>query len=99
MSGFLQKTEILDTVLSGLMRRYKERVPDVKKILSAMVTEGIIKNENDIENDHIAFRTMGVPQLGVHSFEKIFLKGKNWMPGGIARREKVIPEFSSVNFA
>ena len=26
-----------------------------------------------IENDHIAFRTMGVPHLGIASFEKIFL--------------------------
>jgi hypothetical protein len=72
MSGFHQKTEILDTVLCGLMRRYKDRVPDVKKILDAMVAEGIIENENSIENDHIAFRTMGVPQLGTQSFEKIF---------------------------
>ncbi|KAA0990240.1 DUF1338 domain-containing protein [Dyadobacter aurulentus] len=63
----------LDIVLDGLMRRYKERVPDVGTILHAMVSEGIISNTNDIENDHIAFRTMGVPQLGVQSFEKIFL--------------------------
>lgn len=63
----------LDIVLNGLMRRYKERVPDVGIILDAMVREGIVKDTGDIENDHIAFRTMGVPQLGVQSFEKIFL--------------------------
>jgi hypothetical protein len=55
------------------MRRYKERVPDVGIILDAMVRDGVVKNTSDIENDHIAFRTMGVPQLGVKSFEKIFL--------------------------
>ena len=63
----------LNIVLNGLMRRYSERVPDVQKILNAMISEGIIKDKSSIENDHIAFRTMGVPQLGVQSFEKIFL--------------------------
>lgn len=67
------KLETLDYVLNGLMRRYSERVPDVKTIIDAMVQKGIIENGSQIENDHIAFRTMGVPQLGVQSFEKIFL--------------------------
>jgi hypothetical protein len=63
----------LDIVLDGLMRRYKERVPDVQGVINAMVKEGIITSGDEIENDHIAFRTMGVPQLGIKSFEKIFL--------------------------
>lgn len=63
----------LATVMSGLMNRYQERVPNVKAILNAMVSEGIIANLEDIENDHIAFRTLGVPHLGIASFEKIFL--------------------------
>lgn len=63
----------LRTVLGGLMRRYKDRVPDVQRIQDAMVEEGIIPEPEAIQNDHIAFRTMGVPQLGVRSFEKIFL--------------------------
>ncbi|TDB63607.1 DUF1338 domain-containing protein [Arundinibacter roseus] len=63
----------LDTVMNGLMSRYQERVPDVKAILAAMIQEGIIGHENEIENDHIAFRTLGVPHLGIASFEKIFL--------------------------
>ena len=63
----------LDYILNGLMSRYKERVPDVSVIINAMIHEGIISDENEIENDHIAFRTMGVPQLGIQSFEKIFL--------------------------
>jgi hypothetical protein len=66
------KLETLEQVLSGLMRRYQERVPDVGNIVQEMVKE-IIKRPEDIENDHIAFRTMGVPQLGIKSFEKIFL--------------------------
>ena len=67
------KLQTLDIVLSGLMDRYKSRVPDVQKILNAMIAEGVVAHTNEIENDHIAFRTMGVPQLGVKSFEKIFL--------------------------
>ena len=73
MSAPNQNAEVLDIVLGGLMHRYQERVPDVRIILNAMVSEGIIDQETNIENDHIAFRTMGVPQLGVQSFEKIFL--------------------------
>jgi hypothetical protein len=55
------------------MRRYKARVPDVSRVLSAMQREGLIQHPDDVQNDHIAFRTMGVPQLGLASFEKIFL--------------------------
>lgn len=63
----------LDLVLSGLMRRYIERVPNVQGIMDAMMAEGMIHSPGQIENDHIAFRTMGVPNLGLASFEKIFL--------------------------
>ncbi|NBA85084.1 DUF1338 family protein [Emticicia sp. CRIBPO] len=66
------KTEALKIVMDGLMRRYTERVPDVKKITSAMVEAGFINSPEDIENDHVAFRTMGVEHLGIQSFEKIF---------------------------
>lgn len=66
-------TTVLDTILDGLMRRYRERVPDVGRVLSNMLGHGLIARESDIENDHIAFRTMGVPKLGIQSLEKIFL--------------------------
>ncbi|NML39049.1 DUF1338 domain-containing protein [Chitinophaga sp. G-6-1-13] len=64
---------MLQEVLNGLMSRYQERVPDVSAVIAAMVSNGLIGKADDIENDHIAFRTMGVPQLGVQSLEKIFL--------------------------
>ncbi|QJW88512.1 DUF1338 domain-containing protein [Spirosoma taeanense] len=69
----IDRNQTLTAVLDGLMRRYSERVPDVKKVFDAMLDEGIIASPNEIENDHIAFRTMGVPNLGLASFEKIFL--------------------------
>ncbi len=65
--------ETLHKVIEGLMTRYKKRVPDVAAIINAMIAKSIINDANEIENDHIAFRTLGVPQLGIHSFEKIFL--------------------------
>lgn len=63
----------LEVAMNGLMRRYGERVPDVGRVVQCMIREGIIGSLEDIENDHIAFRTMGVPQLGIQSLEKIFL--------------------------
>lgn len=66
-------TETLEFVLNGLMQRYQQRVPDVNRILNALIERGVIPQAEAIENDHIAFRTMGVPQLGIASFEKIFL--------------------------
>ncbi|TAE25143.1 MAG: DUF1338 domain-containing protein [Cytophagales bacterium] len=67
------KLHTLEAVLEGLMSRYRERVPDVGGIIDAMLDEEIIDSADEIENDHIAFRTMGVPNLGLASFEKIFL--------------------------
>jgi len=66
-------SKALDTVLNGLMSRYQARVPDVAFIMQAMLDEGLIASFDEIENDHIAFRTLGVPYLGIASFEKIFL--------------------------
>lgn len=63
----------LDVVLNGLMDRYKNRVPDVNKVTDALLRYGIIESVDEVGNDHIAFRTMGVPNLGIQSFEKIFL--------------------------
>lgn len=68
-----ERLATLDMFLDGLMRRYKERVPDVVAISDAMVADGLIASASEIENDHIAFRTMGVPHLGIASLEKIFL--------------------------
>ncbi|MBL7698175.1 MAG: DUF1338 domain-containing protein [Chitinophagaceae bacterium] len=68
-----QKEKTLQAVLNGLMTRYKERVPDVAAIFKAMVDEKIIADPSEIENDHIAFRTLGVKHLGIQSLEKIFL--------------------------
>ncbi|MCL6265827.1 DUF1338 domain-containing protein [Flagellimonas myxillae] len=63
----------LDTIMDALFTPYKNRVADVDRIVSAMIQNKLIANEDSIVNDHIAFRTLGVPNLGIASFEKIFL--------------------------
>lgn len=65
--------EALDKIMEALFIPYRERVPDVEKIVQAMLQQAVIGQESDIENDHVAFRTLGVPHLGIASFEKIFL--------------------------
>jgi len=69
----MNRIEELKIVMNALMNRYAERVPDVKKIIGDLVRENAIQNASEISNDHIAFRTMGVPHLGIASLEKIFL--------------------------
>jgi len=69
----MNKIQKLQIVMDALMDKYSDRVPDVKKIIQAMIAKGIISKADDIANDHIAFRTLGVPQLGIQSLEKIFL--------------------------
>ena len=63
----------LSAVLDGLMSRYRAQVPDVQGIVSEMIREGMIPGEGSLENDHIAFRTLGVPHLGIASLEQVFL--------------------------
>jgi len=64
---------LLEEVLDGLMHRYRSRVPEVGGIVRAMISEGVISGEDEIENDHIAFRSLAVPHLGIASLEKVFL--------------------------
>ena len=64
---------VMTRILDELFNIYAKRVPDVKKITSAMIERGMVSSQNEIINDHIAFRTMGGPNLGISSFEKIFL--------------------------
>lgn len=69
----MKKLDELKIVMDMLMIRYANRVPDVKKVINDLIRENVIQSENDISNDHIAFRTMGVEYLGIASLEKIFL--------------------------
>ncbi|SEN14908.1 protein of unknown function [bacterium A37T11] len=68
-----QHQQTLDIFLNILFDRYQDKVPAVKKITEALVAQGVVGSQQEIVNDHIAFRTLGVPHLGIASFEKIFL--------------------------
>ncbi|MBV4358896.1 DUF1338 domain-containing protein [Pinibacter aurantiacus] len=59
--------------LTDLFEQYRRSVPDVNAITQALEDKGVISSQSEIVNDHIAFRTLGVPHLGIKSFEKIFL--------------------------
>ena len=69
---FSQQTT-LDTFLNILFERYQAKVPAVNQITEALVERGVVSSQQEIMNDHIAFRTLHVPHLGIASFEKIFL--------------------------
>lgn len=69
----LQLNTALDYFLTDLFDRYRQVVPEVERITKALSMVEVISSQGDIENDHIAFRTLGIPHLGVASFEKIFL--------------------------
>jgi hypothetical protein len=68
-----KEKKTINIILESLFDTYSNRVPDVKKITSALIESNIISNQSEIVNDHIAFRTMGVEFLGIQSLEKIFL--------------------------
>ena len=63
----------LNHILNELFVPYAQRVPDVITISLGMKNLGLISKQEDIVNDHIAFRTLGIPNLGISSFERIFL--------------------------
>ncbi|MGC4038719.1 MAG: DUF1338 domain-containing protein [Chitinophagaceae bacterium] len=66
-------TKNLSIILEGLLSKYRERVPEYGLVMNALMNEGVISSASEIENDHIAFRTLAVPHLGIASLEKIFL--------------------------
>ncbi len=66
--------DTLDAILRGLLDRYRAHVPEVDAIIMLMVRKHIVADAGGIENDHIAFRTLGVPHLGIASLEKVFLR-------------------------
>jgi hypothetical protein len=63
----------LDIVLNDLFEHYRKNVADVDKITKALLDKGVVQSQDDIVNDHIAFRTLGVPNLGIASFESLWL--------------------------
>lgn len=73
----------LDTVLEGLLSRYRAGVPDVEAVTGALLAEGAIGSEEELEDDHLAFRTLGAPHLGIAALERVFLAL------GYSRRERL----------
>lgn len=70
---YFDEQKPLDIVLNDLFAHYRDHVADVGKITDALLANAVVSSQDDIVNDHIAFRTLGIPHLGIASFEKIFL--------------------------
>lgn len=70
---YFEENKPLNIVLNDLFEHYKRNVIDVGRITNALLEKGVVKKQEDIINDHIAFRTLGIKNLGIKSFEKIFL--------------------------
>jgi hypothetical protein len=87
------KNHLLRTVLNRLMQQYKKQVPDVSIITDLLLKESLINNLNEIENDHIAFRTLALPHLGIQSLEKIFLYYGYERKGSFDFKEKKLNAF------
>lgn len=68
-----KQNSALDKLMTLLFEPYKESVSDVQKVSNALLGRGVIASEEEIINDHIAFRSLGIPFLGIASLEKIFL--------------------------
>ena len=60
----------LDTFLNILFERYCKNVPAVEKITDTLIKRGVINSQEEIVNDHIAFRTLAVPHLGINHLRK-----------------------------
>jgi hypothetical protein len=69
----IQAQSKLKAILDAVMSDYRASVPDVGAILAAMRDAGVVETERGIENDHIAFRTVGGSHCGIASLEKVFL--------------------------
>ena len=66
-------TAAVGNLIDGLVAAYRARVPDVRRIERHLVNDGAIAQDGGLANDHIAFRTLGAPQLGIASVEPLFL--------------------------
>ena len=65
-------TKQLDDLIDSIMKGYQKRVPQLNHLLEKMKEEKLVDSIKDIENDHFAFRTVGLPQLGIESLAPIF---------------------------
>jgi hypothetical protein len=66
----------LNTIFNRLWSDYAARTPSAKKIVDLFAREG-----EAIVNDHIAFRTLDYPGIGIDVIARPFLQN-GYVPGG-----------------
>ncbi len=60
--------ELIETIFAGLMKNYLDKVEYARRVLTKLESLG-----ESFQNDHVAFRTFGLPRIGIDSLEKVFL--------------------------
>jgi hypothetical protein len=63
----------LEAYIRYELHAYRERVPTLTRVLAALHEERVIEREEEFPLDSIAFRTFGLPHLGIERMERIFL--------------------------
>jgi hypothetical protein len=66
----------LDSILNKLWIDYIIQNPSAGKIHNLFIKEG-----EDVVNDHIAFRTLDVPEINIDILAKLFISN-GYVPGG-----------------
>jgi hypothetical protein len=66
----------LKYILDRLWKDYSDQNPSVKKIYDLFISEG-----EEVVNDHIAFRTLDLPEMNIEIVAKPFIS-EGYVPGG-----------------
>ncbi|GAC1549457.1 MAG: DUF1338 domain-containing protein [Vulcanimicrobiaceae bacterium] len=61
---------VIATVLERAERRYRAATPSVEALRRTLLAAGALEPPGDFANDHVAFRTFGVPGLGIASLDR-----------------------------
>ncbi len=62
---------IFEAVLERATRRYRDATPTLDALRATLVACGALPPTGVFDNDHVAFRTFGVPGLGIAAIERL----------------------------
>ena len=62
---------VFETVLARAVERYRVATPTLDAVRATLVACGALPPTGTFDNDHVAFRTFGVPGLGIAAVERL----------------------------
>lgn len=65
---------LLEQFFDCLIKDFRSRVLDLDLIVDGLKKRQVIHSFDDLQVDHVAFRTLGLPFVGAHSLEAVILK-------------------------